>query len=334
MEGRTFTDYGGTHTHYIRGFIMAKVSGKDLQFWFGVSGALIEYPVTGVTFDGAWQELETTDSSTLTPATDFIVNRAKRTLKVDALMAAAHGPQVATGNTILGTKYQVMSGNITQNGIVYTTKKLFTGDGTVAATATNQIAPLGAKLPGKSIIGNLNNSAVGVTALKYTETYGEFETTDSNSPTDTTEFVTGRVKRTASVEMIMVDTTADMVEASPVAIPAVFTFGSGLTITGSAVFTKKSITSLAKGDVVKVAYDLTWVGQPVSTLLHMLPMGTPASGTAHSFYLKWKGMGSTDKEVLGTAVCISMAIEADVNDICKVSYGLDVVGAVTENEYT
>lgn len=312
----------------------AKVSGKDLQFWFGVSGALVEYPVTAVTFDGSWQELEVTDSATLSPATDFIMNRAKRTIKVDAFLDAAHGAQVATGNTLLGTKYIVALGNITQNGIVYPVGKLFTGDGTVAATATNQIAPLGAKLPGKSIIGNLNNSAVGVTNIKYTDTYGEFETTDSNSTGDSTEFITGRTKRTTSIEMIMVDTTADMVEASPVSIPVVLTFGSGLTITGRGIFTKKSITSLAKGDVVKVAYDLTWVGEPVSTLVNMLTMGTPSSGTPHSFYVTWKGLGTTDKQVTGTAVVVSMSIEADTNDVCKVSYNLDVVGAVTEAEFT
>ena len=312
----------------------AKVSGKDLQFWSGVAGSLVEYPVESVTFDGTWEELETTDSSTVSPATDFVVNRAKRTLKVDAFLAAANGATVATGNTIVGTKYIVKLGTITQSAIVYPVGKLFTGDGTVAATAGNQIAPLGAKLPGKSIIGNINNNAVGVTSIKYTDTYGEFDSTDSNTTGDATEFISGRTKRTTSVELIMVDTTADMVSASPVAVPVVLTFGAGLTITGNAIFTKKSITSLAKGDMVKVSYDMNWVGQPVNTLAGMLSMGTPASGTADSFKVKWKGMGTTDKEITGTAIATSMAISADVHSISSVSYNLDIVGAVTEAVYS
>jgi len=312
---------------------MSKVSGKDLQFWFGPAAAVVEYPVEQVSFDGAWEELETTDSSTVSPATDFVVNRAKRTMKVDALLAAANGGTVATGNTGVGTKYIVKLGNIIQGTATYPVGKIFTGDGTVAATALNQIAPLGAKLPGKSIVGNINNNAVGVVLFKYTDTYGEFDSTDSNSSGDSTEFITGRTKRTTSVEMIMADTTADLVSASPTSIPLVLTFGAGLTITGNAIFTKKSIVSIAKGDMVKVTYDLSWVGQPVSTLANILDLGTPASGTPDLFKVIWK-QGTTNKEITGSAVVTSMSIDADVHAICKVSYGLSVVGAVTENVYT
>lgn len=302
-----------------------KVSGKDLQFWYDG----VEYPVLSVGKNTAWEELDTTDSSTVSPATESVVNRAKRTLKVDALLDAAHGTTLVGNNLALGTKYIVKLGNITEGTHTWPVGKCFTSDGTGAATPTNQVAALGAKLKGTGIIANVNNSAsAGVVSMKYTENYGEFDSTDSNSTGDSTESITGRVKRACSLELCMVDTTVDLIEASPVATPLVLTFGAGLTISGNATFTKKDVPDVAAGDIVKVSYDLTWGGQPVSTLANMLEMGA-----SNAFKIVYKGGGSSEKSASGTAVVTSMSIEIDVHGVGKVSYGLAVDSAVNYLEY-
>jgi hypothetical protein len=308
---------------------MAKVTGATLEFWYGGQ----EYPVNSVSFDGAWDEIETTDSATPTPATDFILNRAKRTSKVDMDLTDVDAALKVVGALTAGARYRLQLGAIVETTISHnynTVGKIWTSDGTGTASASNQVYPLGAKLPGKSIICAIGGANTAVTSMKYDENYGEFDATDSNTTGDGTEWITGRRKATASLELIMQDTVADLLIASPAAQAVILTFGTGLTLTGSAIFQKKSINSLAKGDMVKVAYDLVWVGSVTSTLARMLPMGASTAVIA-----RWKGWGaSTQKQISGNAIVMSKSIEADVNSICKVSYGLAWVGAPTEAIYS
>ena len=110
----------------------------------------------------------------------------------------------------------------------------------------------------------------------------------------------------------------------------VLTFGAGLTLTGSAIFQKKSISSLAAGDMVKATYEMTWVGAVTSTLQRVLPMA--ASNTT---IVRWRGWGATtQKQVSGNTIVMGRTIEADVNTIGKVSYDLAWVGAPTETVYS
>jgi hypothetical protein len=304
---------------------MGKVTGATLEFWYGG----VEHPVESVTFDAAWEELETTDSSTQTPATEFLVNRAKRTGKVDQMMGKADGSTIATGSLVALTKYKVKLGSVTEGSTTYPVGKIFTSDGTGAATASNQVATVGTKVPGKSIICSIAGNNCGVLNMKYSEQYGEFDSTDSDSPSDTTEFITGRVKRTTSIELIMKDTTADLVSANPAPVAVVLTFETGQTLTGSAVFTKKGHSSIAKGDMVKSAYDMTWIGPVTSTLYNQLTLGVSTAAKAI-----WKRGASTNREVTGNMIVMNKSIEADVNGIVKISYGVAWVGAVTEAIYS
>ena len=303
---------------------MSKVTGATLEFWYGG----VEYPVESVSFDAAGDEIETTDSATPTPSTDFIMNRFKRTSKVDMQLAAADGTTLTGNNLVAGTRYKVKLGNLTESTVAHTypVGKCFTSDGTGVASASNQVAALGAKLPGKNMVANIASANVGVTSIKHNEAYGEFDSTDSDTTGDGTEWVTGRVKRTATVEMIMKDTVADYLTSNPVAQAVVFTLGAGLTLTGSAIFSKKSINSLAKGDMVKVTYDLLWVGAVASTLANELTMGVSTATKAI-----WKGWGaSTQKGVTGNTIVMSKSVEIDTNGIAKVSYSLGWVGTPTE----
>jgi hypothetical protein len=300
---------------------MAKVTGATLHFYWNN----VEYPVEAVSFDGAWEELDATDSSTLTPATDFIVNRAKRSSKVDALLDAAHGATLATGQLEALKKYIVVLGQIDESPNSYPVGTIFTSDGSGNATASNQVAPLGAKLIGKNIVCNVNNNNAGVLGFKFNEAYGEYDATDSTTTGDSTEFITGRVKRTGSIEMIMSSTAADMVVSSPTAQAVILTFGAGLTLTGNAVFTKKAIVSTAKGDMVKVTYDMTWVGPVISTLPNLID-----AAVQHACKVVWKSGNNTNKQVSGNGLVMSRAIETDVHGLGKISYGLNWVGLPTE----
>ena len=307
---------------------MGKVTGATLEFWYGG----VEYPCNSVSFDGAWDEIETTDSATPTPSSDFILNRAKRTSKMEADLNDADGALKATGTLTANVRYRVTLGNITETVVshIYPVGKCFTSDGTGVASASNQVYPLGAKLPGKSIICSIGGANTAVTSMKYDETYGEFDSTDSSTTGDGTEWITGRTKRTTSVELIMQDTVADLLTTNPASQAIILTFGTSLTLTGNGIFQKKSTTSPAKGDMVKVSYDLLWQGAVVSTLARTLAMGASTATI-----VRWKGWGATtQKQVSGNAIVMSKSIEVDVNSMAKITYGLSWVGVPTEAIYS
>jgi hypothetical protein len=307
---------------------MAKVSGSTLEFWYGG----VEYPVNSVTFDGSWDEIDTTDSATATPATEFITNRSKRTSKVEADLADVDGAEKTSGSLTLGSRYKVTGGSITETVVshVYPSGDVFMSDGTGTCNATNKVKPLGAKLPGKNASATIASVSTAVVSFKFTESYGEFDATDTGTSGDGTEFIVGRAKRTSSIEVIMQDTVADLLTNNPTAVAVVLTLGSGLTITGNAIFTKKGINSIAKGDMVKVAYDMSWVGSVTITLANLLAMGASTATI-----IRWKGWGTTtQKQVSGNAIVIGRTFEMDVNSIAKVSYDLDWVGQPTEAVYS
>ena len=299
---------------------MSKNVGNYLQFWFGGR----EYPVEGVEYSSDYSELDTTDTSSPADATETVLNRTKRALKVDGTLAAAMGAEVATGTAVLGTTYLVTKGTITEAPSTYLLGTIFTSAGTGVLTTDNRVKPLGAKLLGKDIECNWNVGDVPVTAIKYSEEYSEYDATDSSTTGDATEWITGRAKRTGTLELIQTNTAADLLTTDPVADDLVLTFGAGLTLTGKAILKKLSVVTSGKGDMVKVTYECNWVGSVVSTLADVL---TPAVSTA--VIVIWKTGVSTNKQISGNAVVVSTSIEADINSLVKVSYGLDFVGAVT-----
>jgi hypothetical protein len=300
---------------------MAKISGKDLELWFDSR----EYPVESVSADTDFDEIETTDSSTPGDGTDVIMNRATRSFKIDQLLRTALGAEVVTGTCVAGTRYLVTGGTVSESPNSYTVGMIFESAGTGALSGTNKVKPLGTVLPGKNVSCTVAAATVPVTSLKFSAQYGEFDATDSSTTGDSKEFITGRAKRATTIEMIMTNTDADKLTTNPTAQAVVLTFGSGLTITGSGIFKKKGAVPNAKGDMVKMTYELSWVGVPVSTLADVLPLAS-----TKAMKIIFVRGASTNKEYTGNAILMSLDIEADVNGVVKASYTGKWSGAVTE----
>lgn len=302
---------------------MGKVSGKTLQFWFDG----VERPVEGTSFDSDYQELDVTDSSVSDNESEFLLNRTKRTLKVDALLAEADGAEIITGTLVKDTKYIVTLGTITETLVpaTYPVGRIFTSDGTGTCSGANKVKPLGVKLKGKSVSCTIATVNCPVTAIKYNEQYGEFDATDSGTTGDATEFIGGRAKRTCSLDVLMLSTAADKLSADPADQAIVLTFGSGLTLTGTGVFKKKAIVAASKGDIVKVSYEVNFNGPVTSTLFGIL-----ASAVSKAAKVIYSVGVSTNKEQTGNLMILSTAIDADVNGLIKVSYTGNWIGAVTE----
>jgi len=295
---------------------MGKVSGKTAKFVFDS----VERSFDSATFDVAYQEIDTTDSSTVSPATDTVLNRQEATMKIDATLEAALGTEVVTGTLTANQKYLVTGGTLGGAAVGY----MFTAAGTETATATNKVKPVGAKLMGKGASITIGGSAWPLTSFKFDEQYGSFDVTDSTTSAEYVDKIAGRATRTTSLECIMLSDAADNLTASPAAAATVVTIASGITITGNAIFKKKTWNISAKGDAVEVSYELNWVGPVTLVVTNML---TPAVSTA--FELIGVTGTSTNKEVTGNAIVMSRSIDFDVNSAVKVSYSLDCVGALT-----
>ncbi len=300
---------------------MGKNSGKNLKFWFDS----LERAVDQVSFDSDFEELESTDSSTVSPASEFIMNRTKRTCSVEALLREDDGAEIATGTLTLDVKYRVTAKDTVL--AAYEIGEIFTSDGTEVMSSTDKVKPLGVEMPGKAMACSIGGSGVPVTSLNFDQQFGEFDTTDTDTSGDATEFDAGRRKSTSTIEMIMRSEDADLLETSPASQAIILTLASGYTLTGNATFKKKGIVAIAKGDMTKVSYDVTWNGSITSTL------DTLTLGASTATEIRYEE-GTTNKELTGNLILLGMTIEGDVSSLVKVSYTGAFVGAVTPDELT
>ena len=301
---------------------MGKNSGKNLSLWFNG----VEEAVDQVSFDSDYEELESTDSSTVSPTSEFLMNRTKRTISIDAILREDYGTEIATGTLTLDVKYRVTAKDTVL--AAYEIGEIFTSDGTEVMSATDKVQPLGAEMFGKNMACSIGGSSVPVVSLSYNRTYGEFEATDTDTTGDATEFEAGRVKTVSTIEMIMYSEDADLLITDPASQAIILTFASGYTLTGNATFKKKGIITIAKGDLTKVTYDVTWNGAIVSTILTELSLGT--SKACEIIYEE----GTTNKEQTGNVILFTESISGDVSSVITVNYTGNWVGAVTEDELT
>ena len=301
---------------------MGKNSGKNLSLWFNG----VEEAVDQVSFDSDYEELESTDSSTVSPTSEFLMNRTKRTISIDAILREDYGTEIATGTLTLDVKYRVTAKDTVL--AAYEIGEIFTSDGTEVMSATDKVQPLGAEMFGKNMARSIGGSSVPVVSLSYNRTYGEFEATDTDTTGDATEFEAGRVKTVSTIEMIMYSEDADLLITDPASQAIILTFASGYTLTGNATFKKKGIITIAKGDLTKVTYDVTWNGAIVSTILTELSLGT--SKACEIIYEE----GTTNKEQTGNVILFTESISGDVSSVITVNYTGNWVGAVTEDELT
>lgn len=303
---------------------MAKVVGKDLEFWFGG----VEVPVESVGLGTAFDTVENTDSATETTGKDYDVIRAARTFTVEANLYAALGNEI-TGDgvsTLLtaGVRYQVTLGWAIQGDNNFLLGQIFTADGTeVLGNAVDKVKPLGAKINGKDMSFSLVDAEVPVVDMDFSVKFDELDVTDTSSTGDSKEVVTSRGDRETKVTGIVSDSVADSLTTAPVSQACVLTFGTGNTVTGNVVLTAKNITD-AVSDVAKIDYTAKWIGTPVEVLMGLV------AGTSAAFKVILKPGTSTNKEYTGTAVLISKTVKASVTSGAKISYSFSVTGAQTE----
>jgi hypothetical protein len=298
-----------------------KNTGKNLKFLFGG----VEIPVESLNYSVDFNEIDVTDSASPGDTTDVMLGRAKRTLKIDTLVYDSDGTELVTGTCVNGITYRVTGGTITENQGTFTVGYIFTSDGTGTLSSTNKVKPLGATLNGKSLACTVGGTAKGVTNFTYSETYVETDVTDSLTSGDAEEVVAGRAKRVSTIELVQTKEDADLLIANPSAVAVVITLGPSLTLTGSAVFKKKDLTSNSKGDAVKVKYDINWQGVVTSTLTTLLPPAV--SKTVNAI---WAKGSSTNKAVTGSGMITTTNIDATINSAIKATYNLTFLGAVTE----
>jgi hypothetical protein len=281
----------------------SEVSGLTGKFFYDS----VEQAVKKADIDMSFNMADSTSTATNPLSTESIALRATRTIKVDALLYDAFGTEIVTGTLTLGKKYLVTASASTFDG-KWAVGSLFTSDGTETATGTEKV-----KLHGDEITG-------GSLALSIAGTFK-----DSSS----TEEIALRSVATSKIDCIMYRDTADKVtNSTPTATALVLTFKTGTTITGTGVFKQMSITDDING-IVKVSYQIDWVGLPVEVNCGFLEMGV--SNSCQRIY---ETGTSTNKEITGNAIFTEKTITADVNSEVKISYSGTFVGAITPSVYS
>lgn len=301
---------------------MAKIEGKDLEFWY--DGA--EVPVISANPGTAFDTSDGTDSATPGSGKDTEVSRADRTFTIEAFMYDPDGTEIATGSLTAGTRYKVTLGTITETQGAFTVGMLFESDGTGTASASNKVKPLGSRIDGKDMALTFDGTTVPVTDIDFNLTYDELDTTDSETTGDAKETSVSRADRETTTTGIMRDTVADLLTTSPVKKAATLTFNSNTSVSGSLLPISKNIVDSVQ-DMAKIDYTFKWIGEPTETNMGL----TAGQSKAIKIILK---RGTTNKEYTGTAVITAKAASANIADLAKITYTFHINGSLTENVYS
>jgi hypothetical protein len=300
---------------------MAKVIGKDLEFWFNG----VEVPVISIGLSEAFDTLDSTDSATATNGKDFEVNRAARSFTVEALLYEPLGAEIATGNLVVGNTYQVTAKDSVL--AAYQVGQIFTAESALTMSATDKVKPLGDKVTGKTMAFN-NGSDVPLVSADISIKYDSLDVTDTETSGDGSETIVSRAERESKITMIVRDDEADLLTTNPVAESVTLTFASGQTVVGSAIPVSKNIADEAVG-FAKVDYAFKWKGAPVETAL-----GIPIDGEEDAFKIILRRGATGNKEYTGNAILTEKTISAEIKGITKISYSFMINGAVTPDEYS
>lgn len=299
---------------------MNEVTGGTLKF----SMNAIEREITGLTFDDNYTMLDSTTTSTVSPGTESVTGRTKRTLKIDANVNTALGAEIATGTLTLGTKYLVTLGTV--DG--HTVGTIFTSDGTEECTAENKVKPLGAKLTGKTLAISIGGSTFAGISCDYSLKYTEYDSTTTATTAPGTSTVAGRHKITSKIEALMYRATADLITAtSPTIVAVIITLDTGITITGNAILNQISITDEVNG-IVAVSYNAEWQGVPTEVGIGDLTMAT-AQACAIIYET-----GTTNKAITGTLLLTGKTVTADSRGDTKISYDGVLNDAIVKTVYS
>lgn len=306
---------------------MALLTGKTLQFWTGTNHTTPsrEIAVESVSSDVDFQEIDVTDSSSGYTGTNIMLGRAKRSLKVSGFYYGVDGAEVVSGSLTAGTKYRLTGGAF---GISQYIGQIFTAAGTETASGTNKCKPLGTIVNGKNMTVTIGGSAHPVTSFKYNEQYSEFDATNTTTAGNATEFVTGRAKRTGTIEVIMESSIADLItESDPANQAMVITLSSGTAMTAVGILKKKAVSAKVS-DMTKVVYDIVFQGEPSTAFPNLTSLGVSQG----FFVILGFGATGTNQAYVGNGVAKGLSIDANVKGDVKISYDIDWSGAIVESE--
>lgn len=298
-----------------------EVVGKTLKLFINS----VEQPVKQVQFDRNFNMIDSTDSTTESPAMESMPSRAKSSIKIDANLLSALGTELTTGSPTAGLKYLVTGGTVE----THTLGTIFTSDGTETLSSTNKVKALGSKITGKDLSVTISGSPFLCTNAEYGVTYNEIDVTTSSTPSPNTEAIVSRAKFTAKFDCIMYKSTAELIaNDAPVAVPVVITFATGITVTGNAILTQMSITDEVKS-ACKVTYQAEFQGLPVEVGVGYLTLGT-----TQTFQLIFETGTTTNKQITGNVNLVSKSITVDVSNDAAVTYNGSINGTITPAVYS
>lgn len=300
---------------------MAKVLGKDLEFWWDG----VEIPVVSVSPAAEFDQEDVTDTSTPGDGKEFLVIRGSRSFNIEAIMYEPAGAEINTGTLDAGKRYRVTAKDTVL--AAYDIGQIFVANGTEVMSGTDKVVPIGAKIGGKAMSFEFDSTAVPVRELSFNLTYDELDSTDSETTGDAKETEVSRAERETSLSAIMRDDEADLLTSDPVEEDVTLELTATTNVEGKAVPIAKSITNPTTG-FAEVSYTLKWQGAPAETNFGL------AGGVEKPFKLIFKRGTSTNKEYTGNAVITAKSITCNVSGVARVTYTVKVNGAQTENVKT
>lgn len=301
-----------------------EVTGKTLKYFQNS----VEQAVKSVNFDNNFTMLDSTSTAVASPGMESVPGRAKRTLKVEADLLTALGSELATGSTVVGTKYLVTMGPIDDVEATHAAGTIYTATTNATLDSTHKVKVLGSKITGKTLAVTIGGSSFAATNASYDVKYSELDSTTTATTTPGTEVVTGRAKVTSKFDALMYRATAEkLLNAAPTAVAIVITFDSGITVTGNGIIHQESISNEVNG-ICKVSYTVEWQGMPTEVGIGYLTMATQ-----QTFSVVYETGSSTNKEITGNVIMTDKSVSSDVSGDTKISYSGHVNGTITLNNY-
>lgn len=296
---------------------MAKVRGKDLEFWWDG----IEIPIIESNLSAEFEELDGTDTATPGDGKDTEVGFANRSFSISANLYTPDGAEINTGTLVKGSRYRVTAKDTVL--AAYDVGQLFEAAGTEAMSATDKVVPLGNKITGKTMEFDFNSVDIPVTSIDYNVSYDELDSTDNATTGDGRETEVSRASRATTINGIIRSESADLLTTDPVKQAAILTFNTNNKAEGDIIPVSKNPVD-NNLEFAKIAYAFRWVGVPTETNLGL------AAAIEKAFKIIMKRGASTNKQYIGNAIVTAKNITLDINSIAKVSYTIKINGALTE----
>lgn len=299
---------------------MEKVVGKDLEFWF--DGA--EIPIVSENLSTQFETEDSTDTATPATGKDFEIGRASRTFTIEANLYDVDSAEITTGTLVVGNRYRVTGGTITESGTTYLLGMLFESDGTGVATSTNKVKQLGSKINGKTMSLLFDSVSIPLTDLDINIKFDELDVTDTSTTGDTKETIVSRADRETKITGIVRDSVADILTTNPVKKSAVLSFNSNVKVTGFILPISKGIQDKVN-EASKIDYSFKWVGFPAEQNFGL------TMGILKSFKIILKRGTSTNKEYSGNAIITSKNGKCAITGLATITYTFSINGTLVEN---